>query len=114
MQKSVPNPTSVKARLRPLNEKLWEEAVRESDLAMEGKAPSYVRVTLPYPVDRNEVRATRKALAATQRAFAEIVGVSLETVKAWEAGKRIPEGPASKLIRLLKQDHTLALTLADV
>ena len=114
MAKSAAKQLSVKARLRPFNEKLWEEAVRESALAMEGKAPSYMRVTLPCPVDRKEVRATRKALAATQRAFAEIVGVSLETVKAWEAGKRIPEGPASKLIRLLKQDHKLALTLTQV
>lgn len=114
MPKTAALKGSIRDRLRPFNEKLWQEAVRDSALAMEGKAKSYVRVTLPLPAAKGEVRALRKALAATQRRFAELMGVSLETVKAWEAGKRSPEGPASKLMRLLQRDQSLARALSRV
>lgn len=91
----------MKSKLKPFNEKLWQQAVRDADKALTGKPSSYARVTLPVPASQGEVKAARKAISATQRDFAVVVGVSLETVKAWEGGTRIPEGPATKLIRLL-------------
>lgn len=81
---------------------------------LEGKPSSYTRVELPIPVAPQEVRAARKAVHSTQKQFAQVVGVSLETVKAWEAGKRVPEGAATKIMRLLLRKPQIALDLAKI
>jgi putative transcriptional regulator len=81
---------------------------------LEGKPSSYTRVELPVPAASKEVKAVRKAVHQTQRQFAQVVGVSLETVKAWEAGKRVPEGAATKLMRLLLEEPAMALRLAKL
>ena len=39
------------------------------------------------------VAAIRSSLSMTQKAFAEILGVSCRTVEAWECGKSTPETP---------------------
>lgn len=49
----------------------------------------------------------RNALSMTQRAFAELLGVSCRTVEAWEAGKSTPTPTAKKLMALIYQDHSL-------
>jgi putative transcriptional regulator len=98
-------------RLKPHDEKLWQEALRDLNKAEDDPSSTYSRVTLPEPASKSEIRAIRKALAVTQWTFAQLVGVSLETVKAWEAGKRVPEGPASKLMRLLMKRPSIASVL---
>lgn len=53
----------------------------------------------------------RSALSMTQRAFAELLGVSCRTVEAWEAGKSTPTPTAKKLMSLIYQDHSLVQKL---
>lgn len=53
----------------------------------------------------------RTALDMTQRAFAEMLGVSCRTVEAWESGKSNPTPTAKKLMFLIKEDHSLASKL---
>lgn len=53
------------------------------------------------------VAEVRSALSMTQRAFAELLGVSCRTVEAWEAGKSTPTPTAKKLMFLIQEDHTL-------
>ncbi len=53
------------------------------------------------------VMEIRTALSMTQKAFANVLGVSCRTVEAWECGKSIPTPTARKLIYLIQQDHTL-------
>jgi putative transcriptional regulator len=48
------------------------------------------RVHVPREID---VRAIRTKLGMTQKAFAEQFGFSVNTLRHWEQGKRIPEGP---------------------
>jgi DNA-binding transcriptional regulator YiaG len=60
------------------------------------------------PAKPAEVKEVRKKLAVTQQDFADIVGVSLQTIKAWETGLRHPDGPASKLMRILQKDPKFA------
>jgi putative transcriptional regulator len=64
----------------------------------------FTKVIVKLPATPAEVKATRKALRVSQAAFAELVGVSAPSVKAWERGARRPDGVASRLIRLLKKD----------
>ena len=49
----------------------------------------------------------RTSLSMTQKAFANVLGVSCRTVEAWECGKTVPTPTAKKLIYLIQQDHTL-------
>ena len=62
------------------------------------------KTVVKLPPTPDEVKATRKALHVSQAAFAELVGVSAPSVKAWERGARRPDGVTSRLIRLLKKD----------
>ena len=94
------------------DERLWQQSVRDIPKFLKGEPSSYRKVDLPVPVTGQEVKAARVAIHATQRAFALIVGVSVETVKAWEAGRRLPEGPASKAIRLIRKDRAFAEAFA--
>jgi len=48
------------------------------------------RVHVPQTVD---VRAIRTKLGLTQQEFAARFGFSINTLRHWEQGKRVPEGP---------------------
>ena len=53
------------------------------------------------------VLEVRKSLSMTQKAFANVLGVSCRTVEAWECGKSTPTPTAKKLIYLIQQDNSL-------
>ena len=46
----------------------------------------------------------RERLDLTQAQFAETCGVSCETLRNWEQGKRKPEGPAKVLLNVIAHD----------
>jgi len=89
-------------------------AIADVDKALAGKPSSYSRIELPTPATKEEVRATRRVLHATQKAFAATVGVSVQTVKSWESGDRKLEGPATKLIRFLRSKPAVMSQLAKI
>jgi putative transcriptional regulator len=63
------------------------EAIRYA----KGRAPkSAYRVHVPADVD---VKAIRLTLNLTQQAFAARFGFSVNTLRHWEHGTRLPEGP---------------------
>lgn len=47
-----------------------------------------------------DVKAVRSKLGASQAEFALLVGVSVATLRNWEQGRRVPEGPALALLRV--------------
>ncbi|MBV9992237.1 MAG: helix-turn-helix domain-containing protein [Alphaproteobacteria bacterium] len=52
--------------------------------------PSQYRVHIPREID---VRAIREKLGLTQEEFARRFGFSVNTLRHWEHGRRVPEGP---------------------
>ncbi|HEY3935753.1 MAG TPA: helix-turn-helix domain-containing protein [Gemmatimonadales bacterium] len=42
----------------------------------------------------------RDGLDATQEDFALMIGVSVATLRNWEQGRRVPDGPARALLRV--------------
>jgi len=54
-----------------------------------------------------KIKAIRKKHRMTQRIFANALGVSVKTIEAWESGKNIPSGCASRMLELLECDETL-------
>lgn len=59
----------------------------------------------------NEIKMIRSNLNMTQVIFAAILGVSKKTVEAWEQGVNSPSGPASRLLKLFKDNPANALML---
>ena len=53
------------------------------------------------PIDVHHIRAK---FGATQREFARLVGISVETLRNWEEGRRRPHGPARALLRAIDAD----------
>jgi DNA-binding transcriptional regulator YiaG len=50
----------------------------------------------------SEIRTLRAALGLTQQALANRMGVTVTTVSRWEQGVRPLEGPALKLLEMLR------------
>ena len=59
------------------------------------------------------VRRIRKRMGMTQRDFAVRINVSVDTLRHWEKGKRLPEGPAKALLRILDKVPEIALAALD-
>ena len=51
-----------------------------------------------------DVRAIRDSLGKSQTEFAMMIGVSVATLRNWEQGRRIPDGPAQALLRVAAQN----------
>lgn len=47
-----------------------------------------------------EVAELRKFIDLTQVEFANAMGISVYTLRNWEQGRRVPEGPALALLRI--------------
>ena len=52
----------------------------------------------------DDVRMIRAGFAATQKQFARLIGISVETLRNWERGRRRPHGPARALLRAISAD----------
>lgn len=54
-----------------------------------------------------EVKQIRASTGMSQRLFAEVMGVSIKTVEAWEAGRNTPAGPSGRMLGMMKIDPKL-------
>ncbi len=54
-------------------------------------------------------RRVRRRLGCSQAEFAERIDVSLDTIRNWEQGKRLPTGAAKALLRVLDKAPEAAL-----
>jgi putative transcriptional regulator len=48
----------------------------------------------------DDVRAVRRRLGKSQVEFALMIGVSPATLRNWEQGRRVPDGPARALLKV--------------
>lgn len=90
-----------------------EEAVAHE--TKNGKARK-VKLTI-VPVSEfkaQEIKGLRNKLGMTQVVFASFMGVSPKTVEAWESGRNTPEGPARRLLEMVKADPTIPQKLEIV
>ena len=54
-----------------------------------------------------DIKAIRNTLGASQALFANIMGVSVKTIEAWECGRNQPDGAARRLLALMEHDPQL-------
>jgi putative transcriptional regulator len=71
-------------------------SIREAGAIRRGeRRPSRV-----FDFKPEDVRALRQTLRKSQTEFALLIGVSVATLRNWEQGRRVPEGPARALLRV--------------
>ena len=56
-----------------------------------------------------DVSAVREKTDLSQEEFARTFGVSLGTLRNWEQGRRVPDGPARVLLTLIDRDPVTVL-----
>jgi putative transcriptional regulator len=82
-----------------MKDELVEElvaSVREGGAILRGKkAPSRI-----FAVEGPDVREIRAQYGLSQNEFAAMLGISVGTLRNWEQGRRVPEGPARVLLQV--------------
>ena len=77
-----------------------------------GKARIAKCTVNPAPeFDAKQIREARLSLGMTQTTFAQVMGVSVKTVEAWEAGTNRPVGAARRLLSILQADPSMLAEL---
>ena len=64
---------------------------------------------MPTLTADHDLLATRQAMGLTREAFADLLGVPLRTLEAWEQGRRQPSASALELLRALAESPLAVL-----
>lgn len=51
-----------------------------------------------------DIREIRRTFGQSRWQFARMMGISRETLRNWELGRRFPQGPARSLLRIARAD----------
>lgn len=84
------------------------ESVKQGGAMMRGELPPG-RV---FEFETNDVQAIRKQYGLSQEKFAQLLGISVSTLRNWEQGRRKPEGPAQVLLRVAAKHPEAILDVA--
>lgn len=95
----------VLVEIRRNDEVLW--SFREAAERLQKRIPAEC-----LPLVQPSPRHIRDSLNQTQAGFADLLGVSVETVRGWEQGKRQPRGPARTLLQVAASNPMAVLEAA--
>lgn len=85
----------------PLPEAHYEQRNRAAPRQTKVALTVREAVVTPAPqLTRERIAAIRDKLELSQSLFAQALNVSTETVRAWEQGKRTPDGASLRLLEL--------------
>lgn len=82
-----------------MNEDLFAElvaSVREGGAILRGEAAPSRQFTIEEP----DVKGIREKYRLSQAQFARLLGISVKTLRNWEQGRRVPQGPARVLLQV--------------
>ena len=77
------------------------QGLREAAAHARGEPVAGLRLHIPRAVN---VSAVRRRTGLSQAAFSRRIGVSPGTLRNWEQGRRMPEGPSRVLLALLDRN----------
>lgn len=86
------------------------QGLNEAVAYNQGKIKARTKTISVEPVpefEATEIKNIRNELGMTQVLFAGFMGVSTKTVEAWEAGRNMPDGPARRILSMVKTDPSL-------
>ncbi len=58
------------------------------------------RASRTFQLERLDIKRIREGYRLTQEQFAAMLGISVRTLRNWEQGRRVPEGPAMVLLQV--------------
>lgn len=71
-------------------------SVREGGAILRGT----VKPARTFVVDGPNIKRVRANYQLSQNEFAALLGISVKTLRNWEQGRRLPEGPARVLLQV--------------
>ena len=71
-------------------------SVREGGAILRDDQPASRMFAIRPP----EIKDIRNSFGLTQEQFATLLGISVRTLRNWEQGRRVPEGPARVLLQV--------------
>lgn len=80
-------------------------SVREAGAIVRGEREAARRTSIPA----SGVRGIRERTSLSQPEFADLIGVSVKTLRNWEQDRRRPTGPAAALLSIIEFDPVLAV-----
>jgi putative transcriptional regulator len=80
------------------------EAFAEMAAHLRGETTSESYVLPDAGLSADRIRAIRRALASSTRAFEAEFGIPARTIEAYEQGRRKPDAATSILLRVLEKD----------
>lgn len=68
-------------------------------------------IKIPKPVKFSSKRITkiRQKLHCSQKVFADIIGVTADTISRWERGERDPDKPICRFLKVLEREGLAAI-----
>ena len=69
--------------------------------------------SVTHVIEAIDVRAVRNKLGLSQKAFSDVFGVSLGTLRNWEQGRRLPRGPARILMHIIDKEPETVSRIID-
>jgi putative transcriptional regulator len=85
---------------------LMMNGLNDVEAFLAGKQEGF-KAHVPHRVD---VKAIRNRLGMTQSRFSNTFGFSLDAIKHWEGGRRIPEAPARTLLAVIDKNPAAVLS----
>lgn len=84
-------------------------SVREGGVILRGEAPASRTFTILPP----DIKSIRYGFGLTQQQFAALLGISVRTLRNWEQGRRVPEGPARVLLQVAAKHPEAVLDIVQ-
>lgn len=84
---------------KALFERLTESMTQMNEI-VEGTRQS----SRTFHIDAMKIKEIRQASGLSQTKFANLISVSVDTLRNWEQGRRSPTGPAKALLRAIAND----------
>ena len=63
-------------------------------------------------IDEPDPKEIRTKLSLTQEKFATLMNISVHTLRNWEQGRRLPEGPAKVLLNVVNNHPEVLMEMA--
>lgn len=82
-----------------MKKKLFDElveSIKEAGRIHRGEIPP----SRKFVFEPMDIKKIRRRLGRSQSEFALMIGVSVATLRNWELGRRVPEGPARALLQV--------------
>lgn len=84
---------------KALFERLTESITQMNEIVEGTRQPSRT-----FHIDAMKIKEIRQASGLSQTKFANLISVSVDTLRNWEQGRRSPTGPAKALLRAIAND----------